>query len=139
MIDKEFKSFAGGMLEGMSRRPARSKVFDWNKAVALIKEHGIKNAWAGLAEDWGYTSGRILIDGKPVAREETYTYLASHWATPALEDIMRIEGGLYECWMWKDETEWDAHTYWPESAVKLLTEEKESPIETTDTQGEETK
>jgi len=61
-----------------------SKVFDWDKAATMIREYGVKEASAGLSEDWEWTGGKILSDGKPVPRNETYTFLASNWATPAI-------------------------------------------------------
>lgn len=93
-----------------------SKVFDWHQAVNLIKEHDIKNASAGLMEDWEYTSGRILNNSVPVANE--YTFLFSTWATPILVDEDTQEE--YPCWIGNDQTEWGEHTKWPESALKML-------------------
>ena len=86
------------------------KVFDWDK--------GAKEASAGLAEDWSWTGGVILRGGEPVAEEDTHTYLASTWATPVL--YVAGEGDV-DCW--RDAAEapgWDAKTFWPESALKIL-------------------
>lgn len=100
---------------------SKMKVFDWHKAVRIIKKHNIKNASAGLAEDWSYTSDVILKNGKPITiDDDTYTYLSSVWATP----VLLIEGtdeGI-ECWCWDDHCEWGAETNWPESALKLFME-----------------
>ena len=42
---------------GEAFRDNPKKVFDWTEAVYLIKKLGLKNAWAGLKEDWFWTSG----------------------------------------------------------------------------------
>ena len=92
-----------------------SRVFDWHKAARIIKTLGLEEAWAGLGEDWFYTGGKILEDGKPIY--DDYTYLASTWATP----ILRVSDDIaYECWCWEDECDWDCHTKWPASAVLLM-------------------
>lgn len=105
------------MLKGFASSTQLLKVFDWYKAARLIKESGYLNASAGLREDWEYTGGFIFKDGKIVPSEETYTYLASMWAVPELN----IDGHFYECWIWqKDSPGWNAETYWPESAYKIL-------------------
>lgn len=101
---------------------SKMKVFDWHKAVRIIKKHNIKNASAGLAEDWSYTGDIILKNGKPItADNDTYTYLASVWATP----VLLIEGtdeGI-ECWCWDDHCNWDAKTCWPKTALWLMENE----------------
>jgi hypothetical protein len=90
-------------------------VFDWDRAARRIQESGARSAAAGLRDDWGWTGGPIWADG-PYAEDETYTYLASTWAVPELD----LDGTIEECWTWQDETEWDAGTYWPESARTIL-------------------
>lgn len=95
------------------------KVFDWDKAAALIKEHGCTEADAGLMEDWFWTATTILEDGKPERNE--FGYLASTWATP----VLNIGDAYYECYKrQEDAPDWDAHTSWPESALKILNEEE---------------
>lgn len=73
--------FTEGMLFGMGRRAEDGpKVLDWEKAAeicAATKEPVL----AGLAEDWGYTSG-LIWDGSRQVRD--YVYVASNWATPVL-------------------------------------------------------
>lgn len=96
---------------------ARPRVFDWDKAAELIRDRRPSVAGAGLQDDWEWTGGRIYADGKPVPRDETYTFLASNWATPELE----LDGEVIECWKYVDETDgWDSGTYWPDSALKIL-------------------
>lgn len=96
-------------------------VFDWNKAAQLIKDRQPAEASAGLSRDWEYTGGVIYRDGTPVLREETYTYLASIWATPELE----LDGDIVDCFITIDQmpTDWGddpAGVYWPKSALDIL-------------------
>ena len=93
------------------------KVFDWKKAVDLIKEHDIKNADAGLAEDMEWTSDLILYDGKPVT-EDVDTFLASNWAIPIL--VNHDTGEEFECWEFQENSQYDSRTVWPEDALALL-------------------
>lgn len=93
------------------------RVFDWDEAARRIVKSGAKNASAGLADDWDWTGGEILRDGKPVPKNETYTYLASIWATPEIE----LDDGRSDCFRLASETDgWDAETYWPDSALAIL-------------------
>lgn len=120
-----------GFAEGMLLRamgaiaPSGRKVFDWHKAAELIRANGLLNVEAGLAEDWGYTSGYILSEGERVPKEKTYVFLASDWATPVLHDV--DTDIVYECYIHDTDEEnpqgWNADTYWPESAVALMVEE----------------
>ena len=104
---------------GQANRGKESMVFDWDKAARLIKDSNASNARAGLSGDWGYTGGEILSDGKPVAEEDACVYLASTWATPEIE----IDGQRVDCYKMESETDgWDSGTYWPSSAVDLLTD-----------------
>lgn len=101
----------------VASRDRELKVFDWEKAALIIKERGASVARAGLAGDWEYTGGDILRNGQPVPREETYVFLASTWATPELE----IDGDIIDCYRMQSTTPgWDAETYWPDEAVKII-------------------
>ena len=92
-------------------------VFDWDKAASIIKTRNAKSAAAGLAGDWEYTGGEILNEGKPVAKEDTYTFLSSTWATPELE----VDGDTIDCYKMQSEVpEWNANTYWPQSALDII-------------------
>jgi len=104
---------------GRANRGKEMKVFDWAKAATIIKEQNAQLASAGLSEDWDWTSGKIFENGKPVLKEETYTYLASTWATPEL----RIDEEAYPCFIMQSKTEWDAETYWPKEALDILAQE----------------
>lgn len=105
--------------ESARARGAKLRVFDWDKAARLIRERGASSASAGLSGDWEWTGGTILEDGKPVL--ESYTYLASLWATPEIE----IDGNRTDCCIMEDSvpTEWGSdHSgrKWPESALRIL-------------------
>ena len=102
---------------GQANQGRPHKVFDWDKAATLIVERGVKEASAGLSQDWEYTGGPILKDGKPVPAADTYVYLSSNWATPEL-DLNGDE--TLDCFVMQPETEWDAETYWPDSARAIL-------------------
>jgi hypothetical protein len=92
-------------------------VFDWDKAASIIKTRNAKRAAAGLAGDWEYTGGEILNEGKPVAKEDTYTFLSSTWATPELE----VDGDTIDCYKMQSEVpEWNDKTYWPQSALDII-------------------
>lgn len=100
---------------GDATRHKELMVFDWDKAAHIIKDLNIKNARAGLAGDWEYTGDYILINGE--IPKDSYTFLASTWATPELE----IDGKLIDCYkMQKEVSEWGSKTFWPESAIKIL-------------------
>lgn len=93
------------------------KVFDWEKAAKIIIERKAISARAGLSGDWGWTGGEILRDGKPVPKNETYTYLASVHATPELE----VDGEIIACYRMQSETPgWGSDTYWPPEALALM-------------------
>lgn len=100
---------------GQMNRHCEPKVFDWDKAATLIKERQPEIAVAGLAGDWGYTSGIIFEDGKPT--KDPCAFLASTWATPLLE----LDGEADECYkLQSDVPEWGADTQWPQSALDIL-------------------
>lgn len=120
-MNDEIKLTSLGFIEGMmvgygKNAPDGRKVFDWNKAVALILEHNIQNASAGLAEDWDCTCGEILIDKE--RNKSGYAYLASDWATPVLVDD--DSGKVYGCFIHDTPEEnpngWASGTRWPEDA-----------------------
>ena len=100
---------------GQANRGKTRMVFDWDKAARLIKENNATTASAGLHSDWEYTGGEILVDGKPDL--ESYTYLASTWATSEL----KINGEVFNCFKMEPETPgWDENTKWPQSALDIL-------------------
>jgi len=91
------------------------RVFDWDKAAAILKECNPDCAYAGLSSDMEYTSGVIWRDGKPVTDE--YTYLSSNWAIP----VLSIDGEEEECWSYAEDTPgWHSQTKWPQSALDIV-------------------
>lgn len=102
---------------GIATRGDPVKVFDWHKAARLIRERKAASASAGLSGDWEWTGGPIFRNGVPVPQEDTYTYLASTWATPELA----IDGETIDCYIMASESDgWDSGTYWPQSALDIL-------------------
>lgn len=90
------------------------KVFDWKKAAEIIRDRKPSVAEAGLEHDLEYTCGEIFRDGQIV--EDSYTFLASNWATP----LLIIDGEEIECYVMESETEWEAGTKWPDEARAIL-------------------
>ena len=104
---------------GEASRTKELMVFDWDKAAELIRDRKPNVARAGLAADWEWTGGDIYRAGQPVAVDDTYVYLASTWATPELE----MDDTVVACFKMQSQTpNWDASTYWPESARSILAE-----------------
>ena len=103
---------------GQMYRGEELMVFDWDKAARIIKERGATNACAGLHDDYEWTGGIILEDGKIV--RDSYTFLASTWATPTLY----VGSEEIPCYVMESQTEWNEDTKWPESAVKILMGDK---------------
>lgn len=101
---------------GEANRGQPIRVFDWDRAAELIRDQRPTTASAGLSGDWEYTGGPIWRDGAPVPEDDTYTYLASNWATPELD----LDGDVQDCWRWAEGSGWDAGTYWPESALLIV-------------------
>lgn len=103
---------------GEANRGKTQMVFDWDKAASLIKKNKPKIASAGLRDDWEYTGGTIYENGKIVT--DSYTYLASTWATPELD----MDGKIIPCFVMGDKTKWNSNTKWPESAQNILSPKK---------------
>ena len=102
---------------------AVGRVFDWDRAARRIKESGAKVAGAGLQQDWEWTGGDIYRDGVPIPSWDTYTYLSSPWAIPELS----LDGVVEDCFIARDPENnpqgWNSSTYWPNSALEILTAE----------------
>lgn len=117
---KKSLGFSEGMFTRQFRTTGDNKVFDWDKAANLIKEHCKINDFfdcdkivrAGLMEDWECTSGVIFQDGSIVDEDDTYVFLGSDWATPILD----IDGEEHECWKYQDNRD----DYWNDSSRKIL-------------------
>jgi len=103
---------------GEANRNKPLMVFDWIKAAKLIIENPDSIIRAGLAGDWEYTGGTIWDNYEPVSE---YVYLASTWATPKIE----IYGCKQDCYIYKTESpngEWDAGTFYPIEARRIIAE-----------------
>jgi hypothetical protein len=91
------------------------KVFDWNKAIEIIKNNPEHRFSAGLVEDWFWTGGTIWEDNVPI---DSYCYLSSVWATPILRD--ETTDTDYECWKYEQDLlnqglDWNSDTRWPQT------------------------
>lgn len=96
MIELRSLGFAEAMLFGHGRTCEEGpRVLDWDKAAALVASTD-GEVCAGLAEDWGYTSGVIGRGGRQV---RDYVYAGSDWATPVVE---MPDGDVVECWVRAD-------------------------------------
>lgn len=106
------------------------KVFDWDKAAALIRKNEAIEAEAGLEEDWTWTCSTIYEDGKPILDIENFI-VSSNWATPTLRMKSRAPTGLMTvtvpCYLLETEAKDD--DVWPPSALAIL-EGKDNDIDT---------
>ena len=93
-MSKGYMGFAEGILYGefLGNSPSTMKYMDWNKAEQICKDHPNSVIYAGLQEDWGYTSGKIFDHGK--FYDGGILYDQSKWATPILD----VDGEEIECW-----------------------------------------
>lgn len=102
---------------GEANRGKELMVFDWERAAQIIADRKPETASAGLSSDWEWTGGAIYANGAPVPKDQTYTYLASTWATPELE----VDGDVIACFKMQSETpDWGADTYWPTEALAII-------------------
>lgn len=102
---------------------SKMKAFDWDKAAKIIKDYLLKypnlTAEAGLQSDWSCTGGIIFQDGKPVS--DSYTYLASLWATPTLvlecdgEEILEVDCGIDQ-----EASRFNSGSKWDNESLKIL-------------------
>lgn len=102
------------MMMGMANAGNERKVFDWEKAAYIIKEHKPKNVEAGLSEDWVETSATIYADGEPIFA--TDIWLASTWATP----VLMTDTDEIECFVMESQTDFNEKTVWPQIALDIL-------------------
>ena len=101
---------------GERNRGKMLMVFDWDKAAEIIREKKPEEASAYLKDDREWTGGVIYQNGEIVL--DTYTYLASTWATPML-DIGEVND--IPCYRMEDQVPgWDSGTKWPQSAIDIL-------------------
>jgi len=111
---------------GLANKGRELMVFDWDRAAELILRSDALDARAGLSGDWEWTGGEILRGGRPVPSDDTYTFLASTWATPEIEimgDVQpcyRMQSTVPEEWLMGITPGDEANIYWPESALRIL-------------------
>ena len=93
-MSKGYIGFTEGIAIGTSigYSPDTMKYMDWDKVEQICKEHPDSIIYAGLQEDWGYTSGKIFDHG--VYFDGGNLYDQSKWATPILD----VDGKEIECW-----------------------------------------
>lgn len=89
----------GFFVDNSSKAKDGPKVLDWDKAAEIIAGTN-GTVWAGLAEDWEYTSGIIGDNGKQVKPSFQF-YGYSRWATPVVVVGNRWGDGI-ECWKYAD-------------------------------------
>lgn len=92
------------------------KIFDWDKAVEIIRDRKIINCSAGLLEDWGNTADNIFKDGKPLL--DTWAYLGSYWATPGIEWEERGETIMVKCFKETESSTFEKP--WPQRCLDSL-------------------
>ena len=99
------KGFMGA--EAVATKPIGAmRYMDWQKVQQIVNEHPDSVIYAGLQEDWGYTSGLIFAKGKYY---DGYVYGCSSWATP----IVDVDGVEIECWTYEEtEEKSDKPTWW---------------------------
>jgi len=120
---KESKfTFAEGFLGSPAPKGSPVKAFDFDKAAIIIKDRLLKYpdliAEAGLEGDWNYTGGIIFENSNPVSN--SYTYLASNWATPTLIlswDGMEQEEIECSC---EQNDRFNSSSKWDEISLKIL-------------------
>lgn len=120
-------SFMDGFFITRRQNDTTPRVFDWDKAATIIKEHLEQHpdllAEAGLQGDWKYTGGVIFRDGEPV--KDDYTYLYSTWATPTLilswdgEEQLEVECSL-PYGEGEEETRFNESSKWDEISLNIL-------------------
>jgi len=107
----------GAFAMGMANRGKELRVFDWEKAATIIKERNMKEAYAGLLEDWDWENGQILHEGVPTIKGNASVFLASTWATP----VLLIGNEFIPCFRIQSKTPgWDHQTFWPREAREIL-------------------
>lgn len=80
----------------------RMKYMDWEKAKQICEAHPDSEIYAGLQEDWGFTSGLIFSHGSCTREDACNIFVRSTWATPILD----VGGEEIECWTY-EKSQWD--------------------------------
>ncbi|AFQ17975.1 hypothetical protein P9Y62_02865 [Bacillus thuringiensis] len=112
-IDKGYMSFASGFIVGptMPEREGGFRQIDWELLKVFIEKNkeAFQSVEAGLAEDWGCTSGEVWnSDEGYITQNDTYVYASSRWATPAVS--VTYKDGREETFeMWKQGEDSDSY------------------------------
>lgn len=111
-MSKGYIGFAEGILYGeyIGNSPSTMKYMDWNKAEQICKDHPNSVIYAGLQEDWGYTSGKIFDCGTFYNGGDLFDQ--SKWATPILD----VDGEEIECWTKEPHYETGIPKWWGRGA-----------------------
>jgi hypothetical protein len=111
---------------GESNRDKPYMIFDWVKAATIIVDKDIKNAVAGLNEDFEWSADQILKDGKP--ESDGYSYLSSTWAKPILVDA--DTGEEHDCYCMEDNNprNYKADSKWDSEALEILRRGKQPKL-----------
>lgn len=104
-IDKGYMGFTSGMIIGpsMPKHEGGFRQINWKLLKEFIEKNkeSFESIEAGLAEDWGHTSGEVWNDEKGyIPQDKTYVYDSSNWATPAIS-VTYKDGReeTFEMWM----------------------------------------
>lgn len=89
---KGYIGFAEGLFSTPPKPRGQMKYIDWRMVQRIVEEHPDSVIYAGLREDWGYTSGLIYAKGKYY---DGYVFGQSNWATP----IVDVDGEEIECYV----------------------------------------
>lgn len=89
---KGYTDFFGGILDPHESHADGDRYLDWKKAEQICKDNPHSTIYAGLREDWFWTSGLIFENG--VYSDGGCLYNHSYWATPILD----VDGVEIECW-----------------------------------------
>ena len=116
-----------GFMEGMMCYHPKSdtgfKYMDWEKAKHIVKNNPKAKIYAGLQEDWGYTSGLIYDNGEYYDGGMCF-YGCSYWATP----ILMVDGREVPCWTNESDVPSDKVPEWWGDGAKLHRWDDEDPI-----------
>jgi hypothetical protein len=98
--------------------PQPRRVFDWDRAAEIIREHRPKSVVVGRKGDTTGFIEPIYADGEVAPRGAVAPTLVSF-----LPLVLRLDWGEeVECWAYDFEhPEWTAETWWPSSALHILT------------------
>ena len=91
-------------------------VFDYTKAVSIIKTNKIKNASFGLDGDWKDSNSVCLKNGQAI--ESADAYLNSTWAIPTLVD--NDTGKEYPCYTVEDKDTYVTRLGWNDEEIERL-------------------